>query len=104
MVGRGLTLASAVLLVALETTTFAAPCLTPTPRRAGAVAAFKRLSGYPKGRPGYVVDHIVPLCACGDDAPYNMQWQPYKESLVKDRFEREMCASLRRVEAGVIRE
>ena len=43
---------------------------------------FMRLSGYPKGRPGYVIDHIIPLCAGGLDAPSNMpipepaqQWQ-----------------------------
>ena len=28
------------------------------------VERFKRLTGYPQGRPGWVVDHMVPL-ACG---------------------------------------
>lgn len=41
--------------------------------------------------PGYVVDHIEPLCADGPDNPGNMQWQTVKEGKEKDRKEREMC-------------
>lgn len=41
--------------------------------------------------PGYVVDHVIPLCAGGADAPENMQWQEHRESLVKDRWEWKMC-------------
>lgn len=41
--------------------------------------------------PGYVVDHMYPLCAGGADAPSNMMWQEYGASLVKDRLERELC-------------
>ena len=41
--------------------------------------------------PGYVVDHIEPLCAGGPDDPGNMQWQTVKEAKEKDRKEREMC-------------
>jgi len=54
-----------------------------------------RRTGYPHGRPGYVVDHIVPLCAGGADAPSNMQWQTVEEGKVKDRQERAMCARRR---------
>jgi hypothetical protein len=43
--------------------------------------------------PGYVVDHIKPLCAGGADHPSNMQWQTVKEAKKKDRREREMCRS-----------
>lgn len=46
--------------------------------------------------PGYVIDHVVPLCAGGKDAPENMQWQEYKESLLKDKTERELCAYMRK--------
>lgn len=47
-----------------------------------------------RGRcPGYVVDHIVPLCAGGTDAAMNMQWQTRRESHVKDAQERRLCAS-----------
>lgn len=42
---------------------------------------------------GYVVDHINPLCNGGPDAPSNMQWQEYKQSLVKDKWERNLCRS-----------
>jgi len=44
--------------------------------------------------PGWVVDHVVPLCAGGADAPVNMQWQSKPESLVKDRWERRQCRGL----------
>ena len=42
--------------------------------------------------PGYVVDHIEPLCAGGRDHPSNMQWQTREEAKKKDKKEREMCA------------
>src|SRR5690348_13699745 len=41
---------------------------------------FMRDTGYPHGRPGYVVDHIVPLKRGGADAPYNMQWQTKEDA------------------------
>jgi len=45
-------------------------------------------SGYPKGRKGYVVDHILPLECGGIDAPSNMQWQTVQEAKIEDRTER----------------
>src|SRR5215475_1520042 len=85
-------------------------CPRPTPRRApkvsnkSAVAArenkgriarsssakadFMKQTGYPKGRKGYVVDHIVPLECGGADIPSNMQWQTVQEAKIKDRTER----------------
>jgi len=45
-------------------------------------------TGYPKGRMGYVVDHIVPLECGGADTPSNMQWQTVPEAKLKDRGER----------------
>jgi len=65
-------------------------------RSAEAKEQFLRRTGYPHGRKGYVVDHIVPLCAGGADAPSNMQWQTVEEAKVKDRQERTMCAHSRR--------
>jgi hypothetical protein len=44
-------------------------------RSSSAKHAFMRQTGYPKGRPGYVVDHVIPLKRGGADAPSNMQWQ-----------------------------
>ncbi len=49
-------------------------------------------TGKTKGRcPGYVVDHIRPLCAGGPDASSNMQWQTVEQAKNKDRLEREQC-------------
>jgi len=41
--------------------------------------------------PGYVIDHIVPLCAGGPDEPKNMQWQTVEDAKRKDREEQRMC-------------
>lgn len=41
--------------------------------------------------PGYVVDHIVPLCAGGADHPDNMIWQQKAESVEKDKTEWALC-------------
>lgn len=66
-------------------------------RSAKAKAEFKRqhpcpATGFYKGRcPGYVVDHVDPLCAGGLDEPVNMQWQTLAESKLKDRIERRIC-------------
>lgn len=48
---------------------------------------FMRMTGYPNGRPGYIVDHIVPLKRGGDDLPDNMQWQTVEQAKAKDRWE-----------------
>jgi hypothetical protein len=67
------------------------------PRSAAEVLTFKRANPCPStgerrgSCPGYVVDHVVPLCAGGPDAVSNMQWQKYRESLVKDVDERRQC-------------
>jgi hypothetical protein len=41
--------------------------------------------------PGYVVDHVHPLCAGGADRPSNMQWQTREAAAIKDRSERALC-------------
>jgi hypothetical protein len=40
---------------------------------------------------GWVVDHVVPLCAGGADAPGNMQWQSAWDAKRKDRLEMLQC-------------
>jgi hypothetical protein len=45
--------------------------------------------------PGYVVDHVIPLCAGGPDKPANMQWQTKAESYKKDGQERAYCACIK---------
>lgn len=41
--------------------------------------------------PGFVVDHIEPLCAGGPDTPSNMQWQTAEAAKMKDKEERARC-------------
>jgi hypothetical protein len=48
---------------------------------------FEKETGYPHGRPGYVIDHVVPLARGGADAPSNMQWQTIADAKAKDRWE-----------------
>lgn len=45
--------------------------------------------------PGYVVDHIAPLCAGGSDNPGNMQWMKLAESKKNGAQEIAACAFLR---------
>ena len=52
---------------------------------------FEVQSGYPHGRPGYVVDHITPLACGGADIPSNMQWQTTETAKLKDKTERAGC-------------
>ena len=58
---------------------------------------FMRQSGHPRGWPGHVVDHIVPLACGGADAPSNMQWQSTEEGKAKDKTERRAAATAPRV-------
>jgi len=48
---------------------------------------FEKQTGYPHGRPGYVIDHIIPLKRGGCDCPSNMQWQTIAEGKAKDKTE-----------------
>jgi hypothetical protein len=65
-------------------------------RSESARRSFMRSTGYSRGRPGYVVDHIRPLACGGADAPSNMQWQTREAAKAKDRTERIGCGSRRR--------
>ena len=57
-------------------------------RSAKAREQFKKQTGYPHGRKGYVIDHIIPLSKGGRDDPSNMQWQTKEEAKEKDKWER----------------
>ena len=48
---------------------------------------FMRETGYPHGRPGYVIDHVKPLCHGGADDVANMQWQTKADAAAKDKWE-----------------
>lgn len=82
---------------------FAAPVLA---RDAKQVTAFRKTHPCPStGKktgacPGYVVDHIVPLCWGGEDSPDNMAWQDKAASYKKDVFEREACAIKKKYGSG----
>ena len=45
--------------------------------------------------PGFVIDHIKPLCAGGEDNPRNLQWQTIEAAKAKDRLDREQCKGRR---------
>jgi len=45
---------------------------------------------------GWIIDHIIPLCAGGPDAVRNLQWQTVPDARAKDRIEKRQCAVLRR--------
>jgi hypothetical protein len=60
-------------------------------RSVAAKDEFERETGYPHGRPGYVIDHIKPLACGGADAPSNMQWQTVSDAKAKDKTERIGC-------------
>lgn len=72
------------------------------PRDPDVPRAFQRTHPCPStgrayGRcPGYVRDHIMPLCAGGADSVTNMQWQSRYEAHAKDRDEWALCRSLHR--------
>jgi len=45
--------------------------------------------------PGYVVDHVKPLCAGGSDHVSNMQWQTVTDAKKKDKREVAECRARR---------
>lgn len=86
-----------LLLLMLATTASASQIARSTSIR----AEFQRhtpcpSTGAPRGRcPGYVVDHITPLCAGGADHPGNLQWQTVHAAKLKDRQEHRLCRDLK---------
>lgn len=73
------------------------PASAKEPRSSTARTTFVKINpcpatGLPKQPcPGYIIDHVIPLCAGGEDYPGNMQWQTIEDAKVKDREERRMC-------------
>jgi hypothetical protein len=63
-----------------------------THRSAAAKREFLRSQGYTKEPKGMIVDHIIPLCAGGADAPSNMQLQTVADAKEKDKWERAICS------------
>lgn len=48
---------------------------------------FKKLTGFKNGRPGWIIDHKCSLFCGGKDEILNLQWQVYKDSVAKDKWE-----------------
>ena len=55
-------------------------------RNLSAKKQFMKQTGYPHGRPGYLVAHIVPLNRGGADSPSNMQWLTKEAAKAKDKW------------------
>lgn len=96
----------AALLLALSIAGQAGFAESKTERSAAVVLEFKRhnpcpSTGLRRGKcPGYVVDHVRPLCAGGPDDRANMQWQTVAAAKVKDREEVRECRALRAAKKG----
>jgi hypothetical protein len=61
-------------------------------RSEAAKRRFMQQTGYPHGRLGYIIDHVIPLACGGPDEPSNMQWQTIEEAKRKDAVERRDCS------------
>lgn len=92
MFSHKIILGAAFLLAMAATASAYAVQRTPAAR-----AEFKRLNPCPANGqrrgpcPGWIVDHVYPLCAGGADHHGNMQWQTAIEAKAKDRSERKLC-------------
>jgi hypothetical protein len=91
MASRAIVLASALLAVA-----FALPTAARTQRDPQQRALFVQTHPCPANSNtqagcGYVVDHVVPLCAGGRDLASNMRWRPVAEAHAKDRERYQLC-------------
>ena len=87
-------LAMAGCLALLVWTLLPPPVSAEIERSSVQVHRFHRLTGYPQGRLGYVVDHIIPLACGGPDHPLNMQWQTAAEAKATDRWNRFQAVEL----------
>jgi hypothetical protein len=88
----GRVLAAALVLLAV-----CGPADAHTHRSHAVSAAFQHAHPCPStglthgACPGWIKDHIVPLCAGGADAVSNLEWQTTAEAKAKDRLERKEC-------------
>ena len=57
-------------------------------RSAAAVHRFEKMTGFPHGRKGWIVDHWCALSEGGADEPSNMRWQSIEDAKAKDKIER----------------
>jgi hypothetical protein len=87
----------AAAVIAIVAACLDADATTSVKRSTAAKHQFQRenpcpSTGRPTGScPGYVIDHVIPLCAGGPDKPSNMQWQTVEDAKAKDRIEVAKC-------------
>ncbi len=62
------------------------------------VRAFLRQQGLERTPEGYEVDHIVPLCAGGKDAPENMQLLTREQHREKTKKDLRLCRKIKKRE------
>lgn len=87
------------IIVALMLALFScAQAESKTYRSRAQVDRFLRQHGFERTPPGYQVDHIIPLCAGGEDAPENMQLLTVEEHRRKTKVDLWLCRWLRRME------
>lgn len=89
----------AAALVAAAICLFVSPGIAATPAAAAAhrsqatTRAFQNTNPCPStGKttgacPGFIKDHVIPLCKGGPDAPANLQWQTTAAAKEKDKIE-----------------
>jgi hypothetical protein len=71
-----------------------------TERSSSVAYQFRKLNACPatgkiqRTCPGYVIDHMIPLCAGGPDTVENMVFQAKAASYRKDALERALCRRL----------
>jgi hypothetical protein len=89
-----------LFIIALCAALNAQAASTDSIRKPSTVREFRKLNACPTtGKvqttcPGYVIDHIIPLCAGGPDDVSNMMWQTQAASYKKDVMERAICRRL----------
>lgn len=94
--------ASSVKPFVAATSAPASAASAPVKRKQSTRVAFVRANACPAtGKtvlpcPGYIIDHVKPLCAGGADSVANMQWQTKADSLAKDKLERAQCKALKK--------
>mgnify|MGYP000875724417 CR=1 FL=1 len=70
-------------------------------RSGAAIASFRRVEPCPvtshqRGAcPGWAIDHVIPLCAGGEDKPANMQWITNEDHRFKTLVDVRECRKLR---------
>ena len=78
------------------------PQATATPPSPAAQAEFQRLHPCPANDarasdcPGYVIEHVVPLCLGGPDVAYNLRWQTVAEAKMNEVRDTRRCPAPRR--------